>query len=357
MELATLTTIQQNFLSELHEANKGTKTSLPFIIHDFAATPLVEKGERFQVIVIGGSVFLNALMERKNGTYRMIKRESKGQKKFQTKEDFLSLMEEEVDPTVKVLAMNVAYPLQPVFENGRLDGILVSGSKENEFEGLLGQKMGYEIEQRIFEKTGRKITVSVANDTVGLLLSGLTEVTTHDIAGGVLGTGVNFAFFLDENRLVNLEAANFDKFPQTDDGRIVDQESVKPGTSLFEKETSGAYLYKHYNAIIERDHLPYPKLTATIELDRLLDNTSSGSYAIAKMLLERSAGYIAAAIAGITAFKGKDMTFVMEGSLFWNARGYRAFVKSRLLELIPEYNVTFVKIEDSPIFGAAKLVS
>lgn len=357
MSTEDLIVVAENLSRELTLAKSGKKTSLPFIVHEIPTSSLVPDGETFQILAMGGSVFLNALLKKQRKHFHTIKRDSKNTGVFKTKESFLSFIENEIDPHVQYIALNFAYPLTPVFERERVDGTLVMGSKENTFDGLPGEKVGEEIEKRVFQKTGRKVTVSVANDTICLLLSGLTEVTTLDLAAGILGTGMNFAMFLDEKHVVNLEAANFDKFPQTDTGKVIDASSVSPGMALLEKEVSGAYLYKHFNEIIKRDNIDFPPLTATKELDALLDTPTSVAYPIAKMLLERSAGLIASVIAGITLYKRKDMTFVMEGSLFWSARYYRRNVKRTLQALIPEYTVTFIKIDDSPIFGAAKLIA
>lgn len=357
MDINSLRQTAENLDNELKKAAEKKKTSLPYIVHEIPSSSLVPEGETFQVLAMGGSVFLNALLKKQRNNFHTLKRVSKNTGIFKTKEDFLSFIEKEIDPTVRFVALNFAYPLTPVFERGRLDGKLVNGSKENVFEGLVGEKVGEEIEKLIFKNTRKKITVSVANDTICLLLSGLTEVSTHDLSAGILGTGMNFAMFLDDKHVVNLEAANFDKFPQTDTGKIIDATSASPGMALLEKEVSGAYLYKHFNEIIKRDGINCSPLSATKELDALLDDPTSDAYPIAKMLLERSAGLIASVIAGITKYKQKDMTFVMEGSLFWSARYYRRNVKKILLQIIPEYTVTFIKIDDSPIFGAAKLIA
>ena len=349
--------IADNFCKELAEAKSGKKTSFPFIVHEIPSVSLVGEDEIFQVLVIGGSIFLNALLKKRRGKLIVLKRESKGQKTFHTKEDFLSLIEHEIDPSVRVVAINFAYPLKPVFEKGRLDGILIMGSKENMFRGLIGKKICEEVEKHIKKKKGKTITASIANDTVCFLLSGLTEVTSHDIAAGIVGTGLNFALFLDAKHPVNLEAAWFDKFDQTEEGKDIDRKSAAPKNALFEKETAGAYLYKHFNLLLKKHHIDFPPLQSTKELDPLFDDPTSDVYPIAKMVLERSAGFIAAAIAGITLFKKKDMTFVMEGSLFWNAKFYKRNVKKLVLKIVPEYTITFIKIEDSPIYGGAKLVA
>ncbi|HSX40584.1 MAG TPA: hypothetical protein VLF68_03130 [Candidatus Saccharimonadales bacterium] len=357
MELKTLQTITANFLKELEDANAGKKTSLPFIIHELPSVSLVKDGETFQVLVIGGSIFLNALLKKENGRLKILKRESKSKPPYHTKDDFLRVMEEEIDTSIDNVAINFAFPLLPVFEKGRLDGKLLRGTKEHTFVGLVGEKIGESVEKYILQKKQKSVTVSIANDTICLLLSGLTQVTTSDIAAGIVGTGDNFAIFLDKHRVVNLESASFDKVPQSEEGELLDKTSQFPGTQLFEKETSGAYLYQLYNIHVEKEGLGLPVISSTLELDSILRDKNAKGRLLAKAIFARSAELIACQIAAITKFKQTDMTFVMEGSVFWRATGYRSFVKKKLLEIAPEYAVTFVKIEDSPIFGAAKLVA
>lgn len=357
MSIDELRQIQENFVKELEEANSGAQTSFPYILHELASASLVSDNEVFQVLVIGGSVFKKATLRREDNKLVLLDRGEKQQPRFNTKADVLSFIESELDPEVKVIALNFAYPLKPVFEDGRLDGILIKSMKENRFEGLIGEKLGKTIEDYFQEKQGRKLTVSVGNDTICLLLSGLTRFTSHDIAGGIVGTGMNFALFLDKNRVVNLEAANFDKFPQTPEGRKIDEDSATPGNALFEKEISGAYLHQQFNFLIKHQGLTLAPLSSTFELDAMSQSSNIQLAHIARELLDKSAAFVACAIGGITLFKKKDMVFVMEGSLFWNASQYKERIKELLIELVPHYNVTFVKVEDSPIFGGAKLIS
>ncbi|HLD01326.1 MAG TPA: hypothetical protein VJC10_00460 [Patescibacteria group bacterium] len=357
MDLGTLQSIQQNFLEELQKAAKGKKTSLPFIEHQLAPTPIVKNDEVFAVLVIGGSIFKKAIVKRKNNTLEFLKKKQKQQPPFYKKEDLLKFIESELEEDISVLAINFAYPLSPVFENGKLDGKLVSGSKENTFSGLQGEKVGEEIEKYIFEKRGKKVIVSVANDTICLLLSGLTSYPWNNLAGGIVGTGINFAIFLSEQRLVNLESASFDKFPQSEEGKEIDGVSTQPGRALFEKETAGAYLFRHFNAIIAKQHLHLTQIASTYELKMIAIKNTPPASTIAKKLIERSAALIACQIGGITKFQDKDMVFVMEGSFFWEEHIYKKLVETYLEKLIPQYNIKFVKVEDSTIFGAAKLVA
>ncbi|MBI4079190.1 MAG: hypothetical protein HY429_02740 [Candidatus Levybacteria bacterium] len=75
--------------------------------------------------------------------------------------------------------------------------------------------------------------IAVANDVVRLVLSGLTKYSWTSLAGGIVGTGTNLSFFLDEHYVVNLESGNFNKFMQSDEGKSIDSHSVVPGNQLF----------------------------------------------------------------------------------------------------------------------------
>src|SRR3989344_2843629 len=212
MELKELEKITSAFVKELKLSAKGEKTSLPFLIHEFSPTPLVADGEAFQVLKVGGSIGQNALVV-KHGQEIVIKAmEEERLPLFSTGKAFLSYIKSHLRKKINYLALNFDYPMKSVWENNRLDGILTNGSKEHGFAGLVGPQVGVSVEKFIYEKFHRQITTSVANDTICLTLSGLTKYPAETVAGGIVGTGMNFAFFLNERQLVNLEAACFDKF-------------------------------------------------------------------------------------------------------------------------------------------------
>jgi hexokinase len=357
MDPLQLQEIRDNFLNELNEAKIGKPTSLPFIVNKIATNPLVKDNEIFQVLVIGGSVCKSATVKKRGTQLEVLAKGEKDQPPFHTKEDLLSFIDKELDKQVRVLAVNFAYPIDPIFENGRLDGKVIAGSKENTFGNLVGQKLGLEIEEYVRRKYGKEIIVSVANDTICLLLSGLIKHPWNEIAAGIVGTGLNFAIFLDESTAVNLEAANFDKFPLSPQGKEIDSESAAPSRALFEKETSGAYVYRHFNLIIKDKGISHPPVTSTWELKKLALKNEGEASEIAYSLIKRSAELVAAMISGMTLFYNKDMTFVMEGSFFWGEDIYKDIVAKNVKQLVSDHTVTFTKVDDSPIVGGAKLVS
>jgi len=355
MDLSELKTIQQNFIFELKHAQSGDSSSISWLVHKIPEVSLVKEGEVFQVVVIGGTVCRKGLVKKTDGTVEILENEKRDQPVFSSKEVLLEFIAKELLPHVEVLAINFAYPMDPVFGNGKLDGKLIAGSKEHEFKGLVGNTVGNEVEKYVSQKWGRKIRVSIANDTICLLLSGLTLHPAKNLACGIVGTGMNAALFLDNTTLINLETANFDKFPQSKEGKTIDQESALKGNALFEKETTGAYLYQHFNMILKKKKIDHSFVESTYEVKKIALDKNDPLSSLARELIEKSAAYIACMISAITEFKARDMIFVMDGSFFWEADIYKNFVEEYVKKLT-HFSVSFVQIEDTTLYGAAKLV-
>lgn len=352
-----LTQIKNNFVSELQNGVDGTTSSLPFIKHTLASNTLVELGEVFQTLVIGGSFYQKALMKRVNGNIQILEYSQGEQPPFLKEQDLLSFIEQHLDPNVKTVAVNFAYPLKPVTRGDIVDGVLVSGSKENTFDGLVGKTLGETIEQYFKEKHNRELRVAAANDTICLLLSGLIHHGWDNLAAGIVGTGLNFAIFLDKTNVVNLESANFNKFPQTESGRDIDSKSVEPGGAVYEKEVSGAYLYRHFNYVAKKQNLPIEEIKSTKELESLVRHENADIAKLANDILHYSASLVAAQIAAIMEFCKRDIVFIMQGSLYWKGYNYKETVEKLVVELCPTYRATYENVLHSDLFGAAKLVA
>lgn len=354
MEIEELRQITSRVAEDLTKAAAGETSSFPFIRNPLPEDKPVES--TFQVLVVGGSIFKKGLFTKKSGKLFLLSSSEKRQPTFHTKEDLLSFLLAEVDPDVSSIGLNFAYPLSPFSRSGQLDGRLVSGSKEHRFDDLVGKAVGEELENYIAEKIHRQVHISLANDTICLLLSGLSITHPDVLAAGVIGTGINMAFFTSPTEAINTEAANFNRFTLSPEATQIDKESVMPGKALLEKEISGGYLYKHYNLRITREGLPYSPISSTEELDALA-KSGSPEGKLAAEVLKRSAQLSAALIAGIGIYKNCDLTFIIEGSLFWKGFGYKQTVEHTVPHLLQENTITFIKIEDSPLFGAAQLIS
>ena len=346
--------VRNSFLKELKDSSSGKKTSFDFIINPLPKKPLVAQGETFQTIVVGGSMGKIAKVKKTQNGIEVLYQEEIPQPKFDTKEIFLNYLDTKLHIDTKVLALDFAFPLEPVLNDGVLDGILLNGSKEHEFSGLVGQDLGKDISLYFSNKRHQNITVSCANDTICLLLSGLTKYKKENLACGILGTGMNGAFFLNQNEMVNLESAGFDKFERSSEGKIIDKQSLSPGRALFEKEVAGVYLYKHFNLIIKKKRIDFAPINSTVELKNLSHQKIPQISQIANDLMDRSAGYICAQIAAITQFKKKDMVFVMDGSFFWEA-SYKRRV-DKILPKLSDFNIKLVEIQNNTVLGPAHLV-
>jgi hexokinase len=276
---------------------------------------------------------------------------------FTSEKVFLSFIDKVLDPGVTHLALNFAYPMAPVSRDGYLDGNLIMGTKEHSFEGLVGKNIGETIEKHVKDTKKRTIHAAIANDTVCLLLSGLTQFPWDGLVGGIVGTGLNFAIFLDQGTIVNLEAANFDKFPQSPEGKLIDQASARPNSALYEKETSGGYLYQHFNIQLQKEGIDFPAVSSTKDMDKIAFNNIPRVSEIAQRVSDHSSSLIACQVAGIADFYKRDCVVVVEGSLFWKGWRYKENVGVITRQLVPHHQVSFVFVEESGVLGAAKLIS
>jgi hexokinase len=357
MNIQDLKIIKNSFVHELEKGSQGEKTSLPFINHSLASNSIIKQNQPFQTLVVGGSIYQKAIMKKVNGSIRILKHEQGDQPPFLSKDDLMTFIEKHIDPEVSVVALNFAYPMKPINRDGLLDGTLQGGSKENTFTGLVGENVGEEIEKHIKNKQGRDIRVSTANDTICLLLSGLIHHEWDNLSAGIVGTGLNFAIFLNENTAVNLESANFNKFELTDAAKEIDKLSASPGDGVYEKEVSGAYLYRHFNFEAKKWGLNINEIQSTKELDSLISNPNPEISGLAKEILNHSAQLVAAQIAAILEFSKRDLVFIMQGSLYWRGSNYKEIVERLVNELVPEYKASYENVLHSDLFGAAKLVS
>lgn len=355
--LGQLKTIANNFSQEIQNAQNGEKSSVSFIIHEIHPSPIVKDGEIFQTLEIGGTFAGTALFKRNGNIVEILKKENKVKLSIRNGHDLLAFINDSLPEKANVLAINIAQPLKPIFRNGELDGILLDVAKENKYLDLIGKQIGKEVEKYVSARRNKKIRVIVANDSICALASGLDIFKKKKFASGIVGTGLNFAIYLSANKLVNLESANFDKFPQTEIGKKINKKSSNPDMHLFEKETGGEYLYKHFNYILADNNINYPPITSTKELDEISRANIPQFSKIAQNLFRRSAQLVACQIAGISLFEKQSMNFIMGGSLFWKGKDYKKTIERTLKKLIPKYKINLVKIEDSSILGAAKLVS
>lgn len=345
--------LKNNFIEELERAQNGEKNSIPFIVNQLPTKPPVAIGEKFQVISIGGTNIKEGLFEKdKNGILQLLEsHELNNRKAFTSKADVLNLIRDHYKNT-SFLGINFAFPMNPTFESGILDGKVIGAGKHDKFDDLIGSALGKEVSEYLEAETNQQVQVSAANDTICLIMAGNTRYDRSSLGAGIVGTGFNIAFFTDSEHAVNTQAASFDKYDISETGKKLMNEL---GTSSLgiEKEISGAFLFRHFNYTAGISQ----KIESTEEMDVIARDESHPDNAIAKSLFMHSAQLVAAQIAGILEFQQKDLYFVMEGSLFWKAWNYKEMVEEWVAKLSPKYKADFFEVEDSELYGAAKLIA
>lgn len=356
MTLKQLTTIKNAFVQELTDTQNGQKSSLSFLIN-YVPTPFVKDHEVFQVLVIGGTICRNVLMKRHGKQFTILSHTEKEQPIFHTKEALLTFLRLEIDKDVRHIGLNFAFPLEPIVRDGKLDGMFLYGTKDHTFKGLVGKKVGEELEQHMLQNEKRSIQVCVANDTICLLLSGYREYPTQSLIGAIVGTGVNIAFFTSEHEAVTLESGGFQAIPQNAIDKQLDKASSAPKTRAFEKQVSGAHLHQYFNLLLKKKGISYPEIPSTQSLTDLAkeNNNIVGKYA--REVLARSAQLAACQLAGMLEYRQTHLTGIMEGSLFWKGYEYKETIEKTVKLLSPKYKMTFVQIENSSVLGAAKLIA
>lgn len=352
-----LAQISHSFTNELHNATTGKKTSLAFLENPLSQIDLQKSDDVVQVMSIGGTLCKTAYVQKHDNACEFTEYDIVSIPLFDSKEHFLTFIENHIKPDTTILALNFAYPLQPVLRKGYTDGILVRSTKEHMFQGLVGESVGLSIEEMFSQNHNRTLKVVTANDTICLALSGLEVAPWDKIVGGIVGTGTNMGFFTTEHSIVNLESGNFDKLTPTESGIYVDSISTNPSKHLFEKEVSGAYLYQHYNYYVNKIDPDAPKVQMSTELSAI-DPSDKERYDLVNQLVKRSASLFAAQIAGMITYKHQDhLSFVMEGSVFWDIPQYVQAVYEQLNNFhIPSESFSFHHIKNSNLEGGARLV-
>lgn len=365
--------ITHSFIKALSLSHSGQKTSLGYISTPLPHRPLVHLHQTFQVMSVGGTNFQTALAQIIDGEIVLDDIQQSPLPIFTSQTEFFNFIASHLQEEITFLSVNLAHALDPLLRDQIPDGVLISDSKEQNLMEMYGKQVGVELEYYL-QQQGHNITVALTNDTVCLGLARLNhEYTWQGIICGVIGTGINFGFFADPHTFVNLESANFDQFTSTDTGIIVDQDSTHPGLAKFEKEVTGAYLYQHYNLLIDQNHLDEPHASSTDDLSLFAKAGDELHHQIARQLLERSASLAACQITGIYKFihsltetsdqsesiRSKSrLTFVIEGSLFWEGYHYQDTVINYIHQLgIPKHDIHLTHVKDSSLLGAAKLVT
>ena len=380
---------QHDLIAALHNQH----SSLPCIlnpIHKIHPTP----GFGVAVAVGGTNGYVSAFRISQKGVIRFLNRKMFSLPEQTTREKLFHLITQNILAVGNgrkkhfPIGIGLAYPLKPLMHHKFIDGELLYMSKGRNIKSLVGEKVGKEYHKFLKKEYNIDTTITVANDAICLLLGG----NGAEVAG-VVGTGLNFAYwdsrqaiaplklselinFCQSEVAINVEAKNFDQIEGTSLRKIVDRQSDDPGYSLAEKEAAGAYLYRIFNAgkekILGKD---FPALSSTDQLNELLTvsakdtpgaarrdspgvKESRKAYLFAERIFHRSAQIVAIELCGILSKIGKTkgiVPIVMEGGIFWKAKNYPALVNLYMNMILPELIPSFARLFGSSRRGIAIL--
>lgn len=354
LSVRDLKQVHSHFLAELYQAEAAYKertpnnTSIPFVVVDLPQSKFISEEEKFGVIILGGTKGEIAVCRKSSNGFQIEDQEKDiSLPTFTTTDQLASFFAGCLQELPEKIVINAAYHMKPIIRDGKLDGELQRLGKTLKIDSLLHKPFGEEIEKALTKQTGKQSKVAVANDGVCLLLSGRNEYQEDELAFGIIGTGLNFGFFLTNNQPVILESHAF-KFPDNS------SPTMKKFGDSFSRQTSGRHLYQRFNQTVQELGLSHQGLHSTEELNSLGDNNTPILSEIARRVLRRSAQLSACQIAGIANFKERDMTFVMEGSLYGKGHGYKSTLEETVKQLC-SYNVRFTEVANSGVVGAMNL--
>lgn len=376
------------FSDEIEKGLNNKPSSLPLIINPIS--PQKPKPGFGVTIAVGGTNgYASSFHISKTGVIKFKNRQSFAVPPDTNQEKFLKLLAENGlavandRKTSFLIGIGLAYPLQPFRWEGLIGGKLLYVTKERQFHDLVGKNIGREFHNYLLKHYGLDCPISVANDSICLLLGG-----NGALLAGVVGTGLNFAYWEKSKNIsskklaamdpeyreatiaVNLEAANFNKIKPSLLLQDIDKTSDNPSKSLAEKEVAGVYLYKLFNAGLKRLGITsLSLLTATDQLNDIITHAysfptsaSKEETEVARVLAERifhrSAQIVAIEFCGILLKLGKTkgtVPVIMEGGIFWKAKNYPSLVNQYINTILPEVIPSFARLFGSSRRGIAIL--
>lgn len=230
------------------------------------------------------------------------------------------------------------------------DAVLTRWTKGVDIPGVVGQPVGALLREHAASVGLQLPKVVVINDTVAALYASLALGPADGYIGLIVGTGTNMASFFSAHAVpkmpqelhktfptlpVNLESGNFKPPHMNRYDDLLDEQSENPGYQRFEKSVSGAYLGRLF--ALACASCPFDRERGAQGLVELLAdaNASVEHRELAQSILNRSADYVAASLAGLCAYLNGFGTLgtvriLAEGSLFWKAPGYASRVEHSL---------------------------
>jgi hypothetical protein len=336
------------FAQELRKASKNEISELSFDSNKIDNFTQIKTQKPFQILYIGGSHIELAIVKKKpNGQTVILETQNFDLQKINSSEEFYDIICAKISPNIDYLLVNIAAHLKLVSDQKKVDSILVKNHRIHNLEGLIGKQIGGELETQIQQKTGRQIQVSTLNNLVSLgMLARENKNNFATTIAGVVATGINFGFFEGQSNFINLEAGKW----KIGENQISDIASTKG-------------IIRSYN--LQAEKLNLTKIDSLLGINKILKRQDNSlEFEILNQLIIQSAKLVATQIAGIYFYKKEllkkhnlQLKFLLEGSLFWEAFGYKKLVEKTLLEIGLEIGqIHFSRVKFGFILGSSKSV-
>ncbi len=345
--------VAKKICRELDTAAKGEKSPLSFHKIYLLKKPLITNGI-VQAIVIGGTNFEFATVKVKEGKREILKIKKGKLAPLNSIHVFNELIDKNIETELDGIAVNFGFPLSYIRGQQDLpDAKIIMGVKEHSFHGLIGHQAGPLVQKVYEKKTGKRIPVAVANDGICLTLDDASLIVGTGLGMGIRGTDKNGPF------IAAPEPGDSEAFETTEELEEIDRKSANRGIHRFEKMVSGKYLPVHFNLLSKKHGISY-KINTAEELSAFAAKKRGVEGELARAIIDRSARYVAALLAGVYEFSGspKKYAITIEGSLLLHGFKYKESLQEELINIgVKEGTITLRTLQDSSVLGAVSLLS
>ena len=347
-------TLSNRFLQHIYQAKKGQSSDL-----QFTKVPLctLQEPKHLQIIYIGAShVESTEIKYRYNKPY-LYNLRSQPLKPFKSSKQLFELIESLLATHTQYLYLSIAANLKTKLVREGKDGksslhsSLIQNHRVHNLADLVGKDIAQKTKEYLKSKH-RKLHITALNNLTSLayLSRASHKVGKQSTIFGVVASGINLGFIDQKNHFVNLESGKF-----------------RVGAKEVSELAGEAFLYKNFNQLAKQKGLK-ATLNCSKDFRQLLNKKNphkpTSSYQLAKEILNRSAYLVACQLAAILKYKLKQNSgqnkfgIVIEGSLFWEVRGYLQQVQKSLQKLgISKSLFYFVRIRQGFILGILQAIT
>ena len=400
------------FIEEMQKGLAGKDSSLAMIPTFIEVGKEIPTGKPVIVLDAGGTNFRVAVVRfdtsGKSVIENLIQKPMPGLDEEISKEDFFRTIVDYMGGVVDTgdsIGFCFSYPTEILPSK---DGRLIRFCKEVRAKQVEGQLIGQNLVAAI-RATGYKGSkrIVILNDTVATSLAGVSASKTRAFdtyIGFILGTGSNCCY-IESNRnvtkrvdldvaneqIINIESGSFGKAPRGTIDLQLDESTLDPGKSTFEKMFSGAYLGALCLKTLQQasnqglfSNVVAEGLLATEELqtkdvddfmqsplgdDLLAASCGRGTekdrvatWYLLDALIERAAKLVAVLLSSVVLKTGKGQNpcvpacITAEGTTFYELKSLKTKVECYLKGFLQEKHARYVElvsVENATLIGAA----